>query len=580
MPALARHQQILNFLAEQPALKVSDLATLLDVSEGTIRNDLRALEQMGRVSRTWGGAVLAEQQQFISPWFAERSRLNHEAKQWIARRAADMVHDGASILLDASTTVFHLVPYLRDCRNVTIVTDGIETGMALARQTDHRVIMLGGELNAERALVGGALGEKMLEYLHIQIAFVSAAGFSLEAGLTEEDVQAAELKRHMINSASQVVALLDSSKFGGVSLCPFATVQQVTHVVTDHRLSKRWIDQLQDLDVPFTVCDENSATAFTPGSDQNGHYRIGFANLSEQIPFAVDVRHGLERAANDAGNIDLVLADNQMDGEVALRVSDMLIEKELDLVIEYQIDEKVGDVIMEKYRRANIPVIAVDIPMLGATFFGVDNYGAGLMAGEALGRWLDENWEGHVEWLIVLEDPRAGALPASRIRGMLDGLHSVVKAIPEETTLRIDTGNTAVNNQAIVASALRKLPDARKIAVLAFADDVALGALAAARDLERTGDIVVIGQGADGPNREEMQRPETRLIGSTAYWPEAYGEKLINLAMQILQREPVPPAVYMDHVFVTPKNVGEHYPPNRLQALAYARSKVERGGEV
>jgi ribose transport system substrate-binding protein len=94
------------------------------------------------------------------------------------------------------------------------------------------------------------------------------------------------------------------------------------------------------------------------------------------------------------------------------------------------------------------------------------------------------------------------------------------------------------------------LPNAHRIAVICFNDDAAIGALAAARRLQREEDVVIVGQGADRRVRDELRRPNTRIIGSTAYEPERYGEKLIPLALKILHGEPVPPAVYSEHTFV------------------------------
>ena len=87
------------------------------------------------------------------------------------------------------------------------------------------------------------------------------------------------------------------------------------------------------------------------------------------------------------------MADNQLSGETALAVAGELLTRELDLVIEYQIDEQAGNRIMDRFRQAGLPVIAVDIPMNGATFFGVDNYRAGHLAGVALGEWIAAHWQ-------------------------------------------------------------------------------------------------------------------------------------------------------------------------------------------
>jgi ribose transport system substrate-binding protein len=258
--------------------------------------------------------------------------------------------------------------------------------------------------------------------------------------------------------------------------------------------------------------------------------------------------------------VDLILADNQLSGEVALRVADRLIAEGVDLVIEYQIDEEAGGLIMDKFKEAEIPVIAVDIPMVGATYFGVDHYRAGHMAGVALGNWVSEHWSGDIDRLIILEEQRPGALVAARIQGQLDGLQSVVGKVPHKKNVRLDSGNTSDISQANMREALASLPDEHRLAVISFNDDAAMGAVAAARETGREQDVVIVGQGADRIARKEIRQPGSRLIGSAAYWPERYGQKLIEVALEILRGEPVPPAVYNTHVFITRDNIDEYYP--------------------
>jgi ribose transport system substrate-binding protein len=560
MTTFERRQRVLGLLRDKPGIRVPELAKLLQVSEGTIRNDLRALEKAGELTRVRGGAVVRDVRGFISPAFATRAQVNAQAKQRIARWAADMVEDGDSVLLDSSSTVFHIAAFLQDHSNLTIVTNGIEVAFALAENPSHTIILIGGTLRAERALVVGYLGERLLENLHIKTAFVSCSGFSVESGLTQVDIQEAQLKSRMIESAERVVALIDSTKFGKIDLTPFASLDQVSHILTDSDLDPRYIDEIRQTCANLTVCGENTTSSYTPCSEEMGRYKIGFANQSEQLPFAIDVRRGLERAAAYAGNIDLILTDNQLDGEVALRVADHLIREGVDLAIEYQVDERVGSLLMAKFHRAGIPVIAVDIPMVGATFFGVDNYRAGHMAGVALGNWVADNWNGQFDRLVVLEEPRVGALPAARLLGQVDGLQEVVGEIASSKRIYLDSGNTSEQSQAEVFGALKDLPHEHRIAVITINDDASIGALAAARELGREADVVIVGQGADRIARGEIRRPDSRIIGSTAYWPERYGEKLIPLAARILQGEVVPPAVHIDHEFIDADNIDAFYP--------------------
>ena len=560
MTAFERRQRILGLLRERPGIRVPELARLLEVSQGTIRNDLRALEKAGELTRVRGGAVVRDSRDFISPAFGARAEVSATAKKRIARWAADMVEDGDSVLLDSSSTVFHIAPFLLDRSNLTIITNGIEVAYALAENPTHTIILIGGVLRPDRALTVGYLGEKILENLHIKTALVSCSGFSVETGLTQVDIQEAQLKSRMIESAERVVALIDSTKFGKVDLTPFASVEQVSHILTDSDLAPLYIDDIRQTCANLTVCGENTTSTYTPCSQEVPHYKIGFANLGEDMSFPVDVRRGLEQAAQNVSNIDLILADNQLSGKVALRVADRLIAEGVDLVIEYQIDERVGGLLMDKFNQANIPVIAVDIPLVGATYFGVDHYRAGHMAGVALGRWLIEHWDGAFDHLIILEERRTGAVPATRIQGQLDGLQELMGNVPASQILYLDSGNTAEISQANMLQALRELPSMRRLAVISFNDDAAFGAICAARELGREDDVVIVGQGADRIVRKEIRHPESRLVGSTAYWPEQYGEKLIDVALKILNGAAVPPAVYNEHTFVTQNNIDEHYP--------------------
>ena len=550
MTTFERRQRLLDLIRKQPGLRVPEIAAQLSVSQGTVRNDLNALASIGQLTRVRGGATIIDDTSSPHLAFAAQARVNAEAKQRIARWAAELVENGDTILLDASTTVYCMAQFLQDRRNLTIVTNGIEVGRKLAQNPSNTVMLLGGVLRPDGTPVTDLVSEHFLKDLHIKMAFVSCAGFTPEAGLTELDARDAQLKSQMIAAASSVVALIDSTKFGQVRLVPFARADQVSHIFADSDLSDTWISQIQQTCVVLTVCNENSTSDFAPYTGENRHYRIGFANLGENMPFSVDVRRGIERAAQAAGNIDLVLADNQLSGQVALEVADRFVAQKLDLVIEYQIDEQVGSRIMDKFQQVGVPVIAVDIPMVGATFFGVDNYRAGHMAGIALGNWLKQHWAGCFDRLVILVEPRAGALPAARIQGQLDGLHSVLGQAPVEKQLTLNSGNTSEVSEAEMVLVLRQLPDAHRIAVICFNDDAAIGVLSAARQLRRERDVVIVGQGADRRVREELRQLGSRIIGSTAYEPERYGEKLIPLALSILRGERVPPAVYIEHTFV------------------------------
>jgi DeoR/GlpR family transcriptional regulator of sugar metabolism len=194
MTTFERRQTILRLLKEQPGIKVVRLAQILDVSEGTIRNDLTALENNNKIQRVRGGAVLVEEVDSISTPLQKTNIPDAEVKRRISRWAAEMVEDGDAILLDASSTVRLMVPFLQERRRLTIITNGLETAHQLARTSNHTVILVGGIVSDGGKATTSLMGTEILQNMHVRLAFVSAVGFSTDAGLTERSIEEAQLK--------------------------------------------------------------------------------------------------------------------------------------------------------------------------------------------------------------------------------------------------------------------------------------------------------------------------------------------------------------------------------------------------
>ncbi|MCI0518657.1 MAG: DeoR/GlpR family DNA-binding transcription regulator [Chloroflexi bacterium] len=267
MTIAARRQLLLNLLREEPGANINQLARRLQVSPGTIRGDLNALQAAGEIARVRGGGVPRREPGFTSADFAARLPLHAQEKAWIARYAASLVENGDSLILDASTTAFALVPHLLEHSHLTIITNGIETALALARNPTHTVLLTGGALRTGSGSVGGALAGRLLADLHAKTAFVSCSGFSASAGLTEQALHEIDLKKCMIQAADQVVALIDSSKFGKVDLTPFASLEQITHLVTDQAVNPEHLRILEQRCASLTLCSPSGAVRHVPCAD-------------------------------------------------------------------------------------------------------------------------------------------------------------------------------------------------------------------------------------------------------------------------------------------------------------------------
>jgi len=254
-----RRQSLLELLRSQPGIRVPEVAEALDVSEGTVRNDLNALEEEGRLKRVHGGAILNEQNQFQNHSFVRRYQLHVAAKRAIASEAAALVKDGDSIVLDASSTDYYLARALSERQQLRVVTNGFEVARELAENPSNNVILIGGVVNNNSSSVTGLLSERIIEELRIEKAFLSCSGFSLERGMTEILFAEAQIKRKVIESSQQLYALVDSSKFGREDLTSFASLKRISRLFTDGGLSPDWVKQFQQAGLEYTICEEDVA---------------------------------------------------------------------------------------------------------------------------------------------------------------------------------------------------------------------------------------------------------------------------------------------------------------------------------
>ena len=233
--ARERQQHIARSVEEHGRVRVTDLAERFDVSEVTIRKDLRVLEAEGRVVRAHGGA-LAPGRSRPERAFEVRERLQRTEKERIGATAATLVIDGESIALDASTTALAMARALTargGWVHLTVITNGLRIASELAGHRGITVAMPGGFLRSEAMSVVGPLGSGLLERVNIQKAFMGAAGFTLETGLSDATDEEAQIKRLIVGAASEVVALIDHTKWGRSAFATFCFTDMLTAVVTD-----------------------------------------------------------------------------------------------------------------------------------------------------------------------------------------------------------------------------------------------------------------------------------------------------------------------------------------------------------
>jgi ribose transport system substrate-binding protein len=264
--------------------------------------------------------------------------------------------------------------------------------------------------------------------------------------------------------------------------------------------------------------------------------------------------------------MELICVDNRYSPKIAQRNADVLVREKVDLVIEFQTDEHVAPIVSAKYREAGIPLIAIEVPHPGATYFGANNYEAGLIGGRHLGRWAKQHWHSEVSEIVLIALERAGSLPKMRLTGMLVGMKETCPQL-ENCQVSYLEGDGKLGESFEAMRRHLRTSRSRRFLIGAINDPSALGALRALQEAGRSESCAIMGQNASPEGRAELRVPGTRLIGSVAYFPEKYGAEIVAVALDILHRRSVPPAVFVKHQLVTPDTVDHIYPNDHLMQV-------------
>lgn len=239
MLAAERHAAILARLEDRSAVRVSDLAAELGVSEMTVRRDIDALEARGALVRVHGGAVRPGSLSSVEAGFdANRTRAG-EAKEQIAATAVSLLAPGMTVSVTGGTTTYALAPFLSAVPGLTVITNSLPLAEKLHRlqrqsppEGGPQVLLSGGQLTPSKALVG-PLATRTISSLRADLCFMGAHGVDHEAGITTPNLAEAETNTAFADSCSRLVILADASKFGIVSLARVAPLSAASALVTD-----------------------------------------------------------------------------------------------------------------------------------------------------------------------------------------------------------------------------------------------------------------------------------------------------------------------------------------------------------
>lgn len=248
MLAIERRNEILEKLQAEKRVVVSELSQYYEVSEETIRRDLEKLEKDGLATKSYGGAVLNESTNIDLP-FNIRKKRNVVGKQKIAELISGMVRDGERIILDASSTAVFIAKGLKAKKDMTVITNSIEIIIELFDTSDWRVMSTGGVAKEGTFALVGPQTDAMLRAYHVDKAIVSCKGLDLMMGMSDSDEMHAGNKKTMLESATEKILAVDSTKFDQLAFAQIGRLNDLTTIVTDKKPEEKWLRACEEAGV-------------------------------------------------------------------------------------------------------------------------------------------------------------------------------------------------------------------------------------------------------------------------------------------------------------------------------------------
>lgn len=230
-----RQNQIIRLLEQNPRITVRELAQALSFSEPTIRRDFTELHKKGIITKCYGGAILNQGKADREIPFVLRENEKSRPKAEMGLQASRFISDGMVIMLDGSTSAYHLVPYLAKCKDIIVITSGAKTAVALA-ELQIPVYCTGGRMRTNSFSYVGREAEEMVERFNADAVFFSCHGLSMDGRMSDLSVEEASLRRVMLRKSRKKYLLCDSSKFDKVYFYDMGDISELDAVISDKPL--------------------------------------------------------------------------------------------------------------------------------------------------------------------------------------------------------------------------------------------------------------------------------------------------------------------------------------------------------
>lgn len=226
-----RQHQILNYLLENHFASIEEIAKRIYVSGATVRRDLQKLEQKGYVKTVYGGVVLTEYSNEIVP-VSLRDKENVSAKEYIAAKAAQLINDNETIILDSSSTARRICRHIKNRKNLTVITNNLRICEEL-KDTNISLYCTGGAHMRRHDCFIGHLAEEFLKRISASTLFFSSQGITENGDIVDSSEEEVALRRTMLTRAKNKIFLCDSSKFDKNYPFTLCNISDITEMISD-----------------------------------------------------------------------------------------------------------------------------------------------------------------------------------------------------------------------------------------------------------------------------------------------------------------------------------------------------------
>lgn len=249
---IQRRAKILEQIERDGQVQVLSLSKIFRVSAVTIRNDLSQLEQKNLLIRTRGGAI-RPQRVAIDYKLNLKAKKHFREKQAIGRKAAELINDGETIILDSGTTTMEIAKNLGDFKELTVITNALNIARQLADFNNIRIIIPGGILRKNALSLVGSIAETTIKNYFCDKLFLGVDGIDARYGISTPNAEEAHLNNIMIQISKKAFVVADSSKFTRRSFALIAPMSSVHAVITDKNIPQDQKEQLQNTGVDVII---------------------------------------------------------------------------------------------------------------------------------------------------------------------------------------------------------------------------------------------------------------------------------------------------------------------------------------